>query len=202
MLRRPLEGISKRDDFGVFCNQHNLLDTAVEVGMHQGAFAAPFLSKWKGACYVGVDTWRPMDDYAERLDWSNAKGDREADYRMAQQVVAPYGQRATLLRATSEEAAKLVPDGLDFVYIDANHAYEHVKWDIALWWPKVRPGGMLAGHDYDPVAHEGVVQAVDEFAATAGVQVWVVNDVPMWTWVGEIQIEETAVPIQSWCIWK
>jgi hypothetical protein len=50
---------------------------------------------------------------------------------------------------TSEEAAPKIPDGsLDFAYIDANHAYEYVKRDIELWWPKIRDGGMLAGHDY------------------------------------------------------
>lgn len=49
----------------------------------------------------------------------------------------------------------------DFVFIDAAHDYESVKADIAAWWPKVKPGGILAGHDYCE-AWPGVKQAVDE----------------------------------------
>jgi hypothetical protein len=37
---------------------------------------------------------------------------------------------------------------LDFVYIDGNHRFEQVVADLAAWAPKVRPGGIVAGHDY------------------------------------------------------
>jgi hypothetical protein len=62
---------------------------------------------------------------------------------------------------TSEEAHKDIPDNsLDFVYIDGNHQYESVIEDIGFWEPKVRDGGLLAGHDYQ-MKHE-VKKAVDE----------------------------------------
>ena len=64
---------------------------------------------------------------------------------------------------TSLEAAKLIPDGsLDFVYIDANHRYFEVSQDIRAWLPKVRPGGVLCGHDY--FSHGSVKKAVDDWA--------------------------------------
>ena len=34
------------------------------------------------------------------------------------------------------------------VFIDADHTYEAVRGDLTAWWPLVRPGGFLAGHDY------------------------------------------------------
>jgi len=37
-----------------------------------------------------------------------------------------------------------------------------VKEDIACWRPKVRKGGLLAGHDYGHKGHPGVRKAVDE----------------------------------------
>ena len=65
-------------------------------------------------------------------------------------------------RMTTNEAARLFEDeSLDAVFIDADHSYEAVKLDIQNWMPKVRKGGILAGHDYNS-AWPGVVRAVNE----------------------------------------
>jgi len=52
-------------------------------------------------------------------------------------------------------------ESIDFVFIDADHVYESVKKDILAWWPKVKKGGILAGHDLCS-EHIGVEQAVVE----------------------------------------
>ena len=66
------------------------------------------------------------------------------------------------LRLPSVAAADFFQDGeLDAVYIDVSHDYESVKADILAWGPKLRPGGILSGHDYGPHA-PGVVRAVNE----------------------------------------
>jgi hypothetical protein len=66
----------------------------------------------------------------------------------------------TPIRMTSVGASKLYTDNsLDFVFIDAFHTYDAVKEDIGVWMPKVRIGGVLAGHDYD---WPEVRRAVDE----------------------------------------
>jgi predicted O-methyltransferase YrrM len=50
--------------------------------------------------------------------------------------------------ARSLEAAAVVPEGsCALVFIDADHRYEAVRADIRAWIGKVRPGGILAGHD-------------------------------------------------------
>lgn len=65
-------------------------------------------------------------------------------------------------RMTTDEAAPLFEDGsLDAVFIDADHTYDAVKKDIANWMPKIRKGGILAGHDYIHT-WPGVIQAVNE----------------------------------------
>ena len=59
-------------------------------------------------------------------------------------------QYMTPIRLSSVEASKLYKDGsLDFVFIDAMHTYDGVTADITAWMPKIRKGGVLAGHDYD-----------------------------------------------------
>lgn len=52
-------------------------------------------------------------------------------------------------------------DSIDFCFIDASHDYHSVKEDILAWRPKVKQGGILAGHDYSN-AHPGVIKAVNE----------------------------------------
>lgn len=68
----------------------------------------------------------------------------------------------------SAETANNFPDEyFDLVYIDADHTYESVKDDISTWFPKVKIGGWITGHDYvdgydgDPYEY-GVIQAVNE----------------------------------------
>lgn len=72
--------------------------------------------------------------------------------------------RVKLNRSTSLEAAINYPDHyFDFIYIDGNHTYHHCKSDLTAWWPKVKIGGILAGHDYINHRDYGVIQAVEEF---------------------------------------
>lgn len=54
-----------------------------------------------------------------------------------------------MLRGLSTEIADLFQSNtLDYVYIDGNHDYDHVTHDLNVWWPKLKQGGLLAGHDY------------------------------------------------------
>lgn len=65
------------------------------------------------------------------------------------------------VRSTSLEAATSYKDNsLDFVYIDASHEYKDVLADIRAWTPKIKRGGILAGHDFTTAP--GVRRAVDE----------------------------------------
>lgn len=68
----------------------------------------------------------------------------------------------TVIVAPSLTAAALFPDNsLDFVFIDAQHTEEAVTADIQAWLRAVKPGHLIAGHDYD--SHwRGVVLAVQK----------------------------------------
>lgn len=70
-------------------------------------------------------------------------------------------------RMTSIDAAQLFPhEFFDWVYIDGNHSYSEVLNDLRSWWPKVKPGGNLAGDDYrwkDELGTLSVKRAVMEF---------------------------------------
>lgn len=49
----------------------------------------------------------------------------------------------------STECVKEFEDAsIDFVYIDARHDRKGVLEDLQAYWPKVKMGGVIAGHDY------------------------------------------------------
>ena len=61
----------------------------------------------------------------------------------------PHEEKVEFFIMRSTDAAKLIEDNhFDFVYLDARHDYCAVAEDIKHYWPKVRPGGILAGHDF------------------------------------------------------
>lgn len=69
----------------------------------------------------------------------------------------------TLIVADSARAARLFAPGMvDFVFLDAAHDRASVEADLRAWWPRVRPGGVMAGHDYTP-HWPGVREAVNAF---------------------------------------
>jgi predicted O-methyltransferase YrrM len=87
----------------------------------------------------------------------------DSEYKKAQQRVKPWKDKVTFVLKYSDKAVNDVPDNLDFVYIDGNHDYDFVKKDIELYYPKVRKGGVVAGHDF-VASEQGVIRAAIEFA--------------------------------------
>ena len=69
--------------------------------------------------------------------------------------------------SSSIDASKRYDDNtLDFVSIDANHDYKQVMSDLRAWYPKVKIGGMISGHDFamqSETSRSGVIKAVLEF---------------------------------------
>jgi len=133
-----------RNQFAGFLNSLGLLGTAVELGTHRGVFAANLIANWKGEKLVCVDTWASGYDVADPTSHS----DRTADYKAAQQILHPFRSRTEIYRKDSVAAADRFSDGtVDFVYVDACHQEEATAQDLRAWWPKLRAGGILAGHD-------------------------------------------------------
>ncbi len=132
---------SSRDDLPQF-----FIDMGFKVGAEIGVYKGEFSEK---LCKVGlklyaVDPWRIYKDY------SNPRGQERLDfqYEHTKRVLAPY-EKCKIVRKTSMEAVDDFPNNsLDFVYIDANHDFRYIAEDLSEWTKKVRPGGIVSGHDY------------------------------------------------------
>ncbi len=126
-----------------------------EIGVQFGKNAAALLWTFPKLYLYLVDSYDPLTLVHRSRTVVQARA-------AADEAVKPYGCRVHWLVMLSVTAAKFVPGLLDFVFIDAAHDYDNVKADIATWLPKVRPGGILAGHDYSR-AFRGVKRAVGEY---------------------------------------
>ena len=90
--------------------------------------------------------------------------------------------RVRFIQGWSHEVAEQFEDrSLDLCFIDADHSESSVRADLAAWAPKVKPGGILAGHDYGSKNHVGVKIAVDDFFKTHPHPVHLDADKVWWT---------------------
>lgn len=149
--------------------ERGLTGVGVEVGVCQARFSCLILSNWPGFLHL-VDSWAPHPSYID------AHYDHEQNYQQAIENLIYFADRIQIHRKTSlQAAAGFEDDSLDFVYIDANHAYEPCLADMEAWWPKLKQGGMMAGDDYGCLPEQqvefgdgkyffGVKRAVDEFS--------------------------------------
>lgn len=164
--------IYSRNQIPQLLQARGLYGQGVEVGVHRGEFAAQILADWPG-----TKLWL-VDNYQEtHANWSM---DRPADLAAAKLRLAPHADRIEWLIQDSASALATLPAAsLVLGYIDACHHYESVVADLGALWPKIIPGGLLAGHDFC-TSLPGVVQAVSEFAAREQVQVFLTREWHQW----------------------
>jgi hypothetical protein len=125
----------------------------VEVGSFKGRSAAfmavEIINSGKQIKFDCVDTWLGSEENQAGQSWQDADVVAGTLFDAFTANMAPVEGRYTAIRQSSVAAAELYADAtLDFVFIDAAHDYESIKTDINAWLPKVKAGGILAGHDY------------------------------------------------------
>lgn len=131
----------------------------VECGAWLGKSSSYLCDITKGRIKVFiVDHWMGSQN---ELDKAHSLAKTEDIYKLFMENMGNE-RKFVPLRMSSALAAPHFDDGsCDVVFIDMGHTYEEVKQDIELWLPKVKPGGIIAGHDYH-FSWPGVVRAVNE----------------------------------------
>lgn len=122
--------------------------SGVELGVHSGVFSKHFLSNWPGCKrFILVDLWQQQTNYNDNANVANSE--QEQRYQMTLQSVSAWKEKVVVCRNYTTECAKRFPDAsVDFVYVDARHDRKGVISDLESWWPKLKTGGIMAGHDY------------------------------------------------------
>ena len=209
--------ITQREQFTDLLNDRGLTGVGVEIGVCRGQFSTYLLDNWKGKKLYLVDAWRHFDGVK---GFENAPpADHLENFATTFKETYFYNNRVSIIKDLSVEAASIFQDSFfDFIYIDAAHDYENVKADLAAWYPKLKSGGLFAGHDYfngdvfiqyrdlatgkvvastpteETTGHSDVKRAVNEFAESLGQQVQSTNDSSQ---SGDVEIDMNQ-DIPSW----
>lgn len=121
-----------------------------EVGVDRGLFSEFMMKHIPNLHLYGIDSWT-NEVYEEGNPYKEPETYFNECYEESMRRLQPYidAKTYTVIRKFSMDALPYFDDNsLDFVYIDANHDFLNVIQDIQYWLRKVKPGGILSGHDY------------------------------------------------------
>ncbi len=154
--------ISNRQHFADIIKENGYKHVA-EIGVRRGWFSE-WLLKNTEATVFSIDCWVDGSENIETHATIHETVDR----------LYPYGGRSILIKAFSEHIQDFFRDDcLGLVYIDALHEYNAIRNDIYAWWPKLKKGGCMSGHDYSDHHWPGVFRAVNEFVQHHKLQLYV-----------------------------
>lgn len=144
---------------------------AAEIGVAEGLFSEVILNTNHPKELWLIDSWTYRDDCG--ADPSNV--------HQVAQMARYFGvlrrfqsdRRVIVVRGESWLLAPcFLPGEFDWIHIDANHL--QVRQDIEVWWPNVKPGGWITGHDYTVAGdHITVKTDLDAFVAERGLELFV-----------------------------
>ena len=149
--------------------------TFVEIGTWMG-YSTSILSRNARVCGSKVITIDTFDGAGSHLEKVANENNIEA---LATEALKKHGclDNVTIVEANSREYVHTIAgESLDLVFLDGDHRYSSISQDIDLWWPKIKNGGILCGHDYNGKVfkeeyieqdfveekHHGVCKAVSE----------------------------------------
>ena len=135
----------------------------VEIGSYKGRsssfMAVEIANSGKSIKFDCVDTWEGSPEHKEGGSLEDPDVVNGDMFDIFKTNMEPVKDHYSAHKMTSIEASKLYQDNsLDFVFIDADHSYESVVEDIQSWFPKVKNGGIIGGHDFH-LGSPGVILA-------------------------------------------
>ena len=126
-----------------WANEKGATGRAVEIGAYSGEGTMVLAKYFKEV--LAVDPWLNGYDINDRASQQTPMKFVFAKFLENTKELGNvnYSQNKSL------DALEFVRDGsVDLVYVDGDHRYEAVLADFKGWLPKLRAGGVMAGHDW------------------------------------------------------
>jgi len=144
---KPISLPYKRGELGLLFKALDF-KLGAEIGTDRGFFAEELSQLNPEGKLICIDPWKVYSAYHDFTDQHKL----DKNYEETKRRLAPYN--CEIIKKSSEGAIKdFKENSLDYVYIDGNHEFEYVLWDIQHWSKIIKPGGIISGHDYTWMAH-------------------------------------------------
>jgi predicted O-methyltransferase YrrM len=158
MEKQYLELLDATPEGGVF----------VELGCYKGkstSFIGVEIHKRKRDInFIAVDSFQGATNSTDANEIKAYEGISEIEESYTYNVSLIGNKIKTIVSLTDEAAKYFNDEEIDVIFVDGGHSYEVVKADILAWLPKMKKGGIMAGHDFN--AWQGVNKAVQEIFGT------------------------------------
>lgn len=142
--------------------EDNSFESGIEIGTAYGNLAVYIIENTSLKNLYCIDPYQ----YYSQMPGLESQKDYDTLFEYVVNKMKPFSG-ITLINNTSKDALKAFSGKIvDFAFIDGDHSYETVKWECDNYYPLIRSGGMLLGHDYN--IFEGPTMAADEFAKLIG----------------------------------
>lgn len=140
----------------------------IEVGTYKGEHALSILKELNVKKIYLVDAYKAykQEDYGFESDNNNSCGKAQEELDQAKKEAKERlkdFQNTIFIEKDSAAAIKDIQEKVDFIYIDANHDYHFVLRELKNYYPLLKEGGIISGHDAHLIP---VMKAVAEFAYT------------------------------------
>jgi predicted O-methyltransferase YrrM len=128
----------------------------VEIGSYAGESTVIFAKHFRRV--VAIDPY--LNDY-DVNDITCQFMDLADVYSVFVKNITPYNNIELIKKLSDFAIRDLITQKFDFIYIDGLHTYDQIKKDIKNYYPLIKSGGFIAGHDYHPV-YQGVMDGIIE----------------------------------------
>lgn len=158
-IRKGKYSISGLKDTIAFCKESSKIPivTVVEIGSYVGDSTKVFAMNFDKV--IAIDPWENGYDDSDASSYQYEMSIIESQF---DKLLKDF-PNIKKMKMTGDSAVQFFEDeSIDMVYIDAIHTYEAVRQDLLNWYPKVKKGGIISGHDYQE-SFPGVIKAVNEF---------------------------------------
>lgn len=146
------------DEIAINCNNSSLI---VEIGSYYGRSISYLLTRLhelnKTPTIVCIDHFKGSEEHDQKDYYEEFK-------KNIASLEIPISIKTMAI--SSDIACKtFMNQSVDYLMIDASHKYEDILNDITIWKPKVKPGGIISGDDYDwPGVKKAVHESLDSYS--------------------------------------
>ena len=135
-----------------------------EIGVWKGEFSQLIIKKNNPSKLYLIDPWKDFGEgYFDKKHIKYRQENQDQRFNLVNEKLKSniLKKQVEILKMTSEEAlSKLENIKFDFIYVDGNHQYKFVKYDIENYFKLLNDSGYLVGDDY---RIDSVKKAVDDF---------------------------------------